>query len=196
MSLSKKFRIQHGVDITGTVRVGDQLVINPDGTIAPSAIDGFVSESISNGISGLQLQVDAILGSSPESLDTFQEIVASFQTADNDLQTLIKNNSASVKSLSSSVGSGSLDTDADTIVGAINELNAAVQNIPAGPTGARGPKGPQGDSGQTGKQGQTGSRGPTGTQGPVSHEMMTAIMDLQCQVEELKYALQNSGIKS
>ena len=101
-----------------------------------------------------------------------------------------------MKSLSSSVGSGSLDTDADTIVGAINELNAAVQNIPAGPTGARGPKGPQGDSGQTGEQGQTGSRGPTGTQGPVSHEMMTAIMDLQCQVEELKYALQNSGIKS
>jgi predicted nucleic acid-binding Zn-ribbon protein len=38
-------------------------------------------------------RVDAIIGTSPETLDTLQEIVAAFETADSDLQAVITNNS-------------------------------------------------------------------------------------------------------
>ena len=165
MSFNKKFRIQNGVDITGTVVVGGQLVINADGTIVADAIAGVVSATVSSDIAALQAQVDAILGSSPESLDTLQEIVAAFSSADGDLQTLITNTSAAVTALQTAIGSGSLDTNASTIIGAVNELNASIANIPAGPTGATGPQGPQGNTGLTGLQGQTGQQGPTGVQG-------------------------------
>jgi len=165
MSFNKKFRIQNGVDITGTVRVGDQLVINADGTIVADAISGVVSATVSSDIASLQSQVDAILGTSPESLDTLQEIVSTFQSADGDLQTLISNTSAAVSILQGQVGSGSLDTNASNLISAVNEINAAVQNVPQGPTGPTGPQGPQGLVGLQGETGQTGAQGPQGIQG-------------------------------
>ena len=155
MSFNKKFRIQNGVDITGTVRVGDQLVINADGTIVADAISGIVSDTVSSDIAALQSQVDAIVGTSPEALDTLQEIVSTFQSADGDLQTLISNTSAAVSVLQGQVGSGSLDTTASNVIAAVNEINAAVQNIPAGPTGPTGPQGPQGAAGESGVSGNT-----------------------------------------
>lgn len=165
MGFNKKFRIQNGVDITGTVRVGDQLVINADGTIVADAISGIVSDTVSSDIAALQSQVDAIVGTSPEALDTLQEIVSTFQSADGDLQTLISNTSAAVSVLQGQVGSGSLDTTASNVIAAVNEINAAVQNIPAGPTGPTGPQGPQGLVGLQGETGQTGPQGPQGIQG-------------------------------
>jgi len=165
MSFNKKFRIQNGVDITGTVAVGGQLVINADGTIVADAISGVVSATVSSDIASLQSQVDAILGSSPETLDTLQEIVSAYSSADGNLQTLISNTSAAVSLLQGHVGSGSLDTNANTLISAVNEINSAVQNIPQGPTGPQGPQGPQGNTGLTGLQGQTGQQGPTGVQG-------------------------------
>ena len=165
MSSNKTFNIQNGAGITGQVHVGGQLVINADGTIVLPAITAAVSQAVAGDISSLQAQVNSIVGTSPEALDTLQEIVALFQSADGDLQTLITNTSAAVTVLQNSVGSGSLDTSASTIVGAVNELNAAISNIPAGPTGATGPQGIQGIQGIQGDTGQTGAQGATGTQG-------------------------------
>jgi len=162
MAFNKKFRIQNGVDITGEVVVGGQLVINADGTLVAAVTGEAVSSSE---IDGLQSQIDAILGSSPEQLDTLQEIVAAFSSADGDLQTLISNTSAAVTALQTAIGSGSLDTNATTIIGAVNELNASIANIPAGPTGATGPQGPQGLTGLQGQTGQTGAAGVAGVQG-------------------------------
>ena len=185
MSTNKKFRIQNGVDITGEVVVGGHLVINADGTIVADAIAGVVSATVSSDIAALQAQVDAILGSSPESLDTLQEIVAAFSSVDGDLQTLITNTSAAVTALQTAIGSGSLDTNASTIIGAVNELNASIANIPTGPTGPTGPQGPVGAAGPsafeialsagfigteaqwlTSVQGATGATGPQGVAGP------------------------------
>tara|TARA_B110000902_G_scaffold185399_1_gene209896 strand:- start:935 stop:1822 length:888 start_codon:yes stop_codon:yes gene_type:complete len=166
MSLNKKFRIQNGLGVDGTVHVGGQLVINADGTIVLSAITDAVSQAVSSDIASLQSQVDNILGTSPEALDTLQEIVSTFQSADGDLQTLITNTSSAITVLETFIGSGSLDTSASTIIGAVNELNAAISNIPAGPTGQQGIQGIQGETGLTGLQGQTGAQGATGTQGP------------------------------
>ena len=162
MAFNKKFRIQNGVDITGEVVVGGQLVINADGTLVAAVTGEAVSSSE---IDGLQSQIDAILGSSPEQLDTLQEIVAAFSSADGDLQTLISNTSAAVTALQTAIGSGSLDTNATTIIGAVNELNASIANIPAGPTGSTGPQGPQGLTGLQGQTGQTGAAGVAGVQG-------------------------------
>ena len=162
MSFNKKFRIQNGADITGSVYVGNQLVIDSDGKISLASVTDAVSSAVSSDIASLQSQITAMLGTSPESLDTLQEIVSTFQSADGDLQTLITNTSSAVASLQSTMGSGSLDTDASTIVGAVNELHTSVLNIPAGPTG---PTGPAGAEGQQGIQGIQGIAGPDGAQG-------------------------------
>ena len=166
MSFNKKFRIQNGADITGQVFVGNQLVIDADGTILLPAITDAVAAAVASDISTLQTQVDAILGSSPETLDTLQEIVATFSSADGDLQTLITNTSSAVSTLQATVGSGALSTSSNTLVAAVNEIHTSVQNIPAGPTGATGPQGIQGVKGDTGATGAAGPTGQTGTQGP------------------------------
>ena len=49
--------------------------------------------------SGLQSQLDAIVGTSPETLDTLQEVVAAFEGADGDLQTLITTNASTISDL-------------------------------------------------------------------------------------------------
>ena len=49
-------------------------------------------------------RVDTIIGSSPESLDTIQEIVAAFEDADSDLQQVIDNNSGRLTSAESDIG--------------------------------------------------------------------------------------------
>jgi hypothetical protein len=73
-------------------------------------------------LSSIQSQIDAILGSSPENLDTLQEIVAAFQSADGDLQTLMTANSSAIGDVSS------LDTSASTLVDAINELHTELSD--------------------------------------------------------------------
>jgi len=165
MSFNKKFRIQNGADVTGEVHVGGVLVINADGTIVLSAVSDAITSAVSSDIATLQSQITAMLGTSPESLDTLQELVASFQSADGDLQTLITNTSTAVTSMQSLLGTGSFDTSASTVISAINEVNTAVLNVPAGPTGPTGPTGPQGIQGIQGIQGNTGLTGANGSQG-------------------------------
>lgn len=89
-------------------------------------------------------RVDTLIGSSPETLDTIQEIVAAFEDADSDLQQVIDNNSSrltsaesdigavevrttdletTVTQTQSKVGTGSFDTTAQDNVGAVNEVH-------------------------------------------------------------------------
>lgn len=86
MSTNKKFRIQNGVDIHGGgLSIDDVTVIGADGKVVQSAIADAVAGLTSSDIADLQAQVSAILGTSPETLDTLQEIVAAFESADNSL---------------------------------------------------------------------------------------------------------------
>lgn len=58
---------------------------------------------------------------------------------------------------------------ADTVQGAIEELDAAILDLPppgTGPTGPAGPTGPQGPAGADGATGPTGATGPAGPTGP------------------------------
>ena len=48
-------------------------------------------------------RVDAIIGTSPETLDTLQEIVAAFEGADSDIQNIINNNSGRLSSAESDI---------------------------------------------------------------------------------------------
>jgi predicted nucleic acid-binding Zn-ribbon protein len=89
-------------------------------------------------------RVDTIIGSSPETLDTIQEIVSAFENADSDLQQVITNNSGrlttaetdivavevrttdletAVTQNQSKVGTGSFNTTAQNNVDAVNELH-------------------------------------------------------------------------
>ena len=106
MSTNKKFRIQNGVDITGEVVVGNQLVITAEGKLVLPAITEAVNEAVASDLAALQAQVDAILGTSPEHLDTLQEIVALFQSEDGDISTLITNNSTAITQIQQTLASG------------------------------------------------------------------------------------------
>jgi len=135
MSSNKKFRIQNGVDITGEVVVGNQLVINADGTITPSSISGSVSATFGVESASLQTQIDALLSSSPEHLDTLQEIVALFQSEDNDLSTLINQNAAAVAALQTLVdakGDGSQMTSMSTIISQVQAILSAEETSTSG----------------------------------------------------------------
>ena len=123
MSSNKKFKIQNGVDITGDVVVGGQLVIQSDGTIVlPSSMSTFISQAVESEIADLQSQVDEILGSSPEHLDTLQEIVTLFQSADGDLATLINQNSTSIAALQSSIDTKAVTSDVTTLSTSVDEV--------------------------------------------------------------------------
>ena len=95
MSTNKKFRIQNGVDIHGGgLSIDDVTVIGADGKVVQSAIADAVAGLTSSDIADLQAQVSAILGTSPETLDTLQEIVAAFESADSSLTASVAANSA------------------------------------------------------------------------------------------------------
>jgi len=94
MSTNKKFRVQNGIDVTGEVVVGGVTVIAADGTVVSDLSDQLVP--LQNEVAALEVSIENILGTSPETLDTLQEIVASFQGADGDLQTLITTNATGI----------------------------------------------------------------------------------------------------
>jgi len=134
MSTNKKFRIQNGVDITGEVVVGNQLVITAEGKLVLPAITEAVNEAVASDLAALQAQVDAILGTSPEHLDTLQEIVALFQSEDGDISTLITNNSTAItqiqQTLASGVATAAQGALADTAAQQA-DLDAAIAAIPS-----------------------------------------------------------------
>ena len=93
MSTNKKFRIQNGVDVAdGGISINDVTVIGADGKVVPAAIADAVAGLTSSDIADLQAQVSAILGTSPETLDTLQEIVTAFENADSTLTQAVADN--------------------------------------------------------------------------------------------------------
>ena len=148
MSSNKKFMIQNGAAITGEVTVNSQLIITDAGVVTTGAISASVATLTAPGLAALQSQVDAILGTSPASLDTLQEIVSLFQSEDGDIQTLITNNSAAITAMQSTlatgvasaaefaalevlVGTTALDTSASNVADALNELHTELGTLTA-----------------------------------------------------------------
>ena len=104
MSTNKKFRVQNGLDVTGEVTVGGVTVINADGTVVSDVSDQLVP--LQADVAALETSVENIIGTSPETLDTLQEIVAAYEGADSDLQLLVAQTNQSVQDLENSVGAG------------------------------------------------------------------------------------------
>ena len=107
MATNKKFRIQNGVDIHGGgLSIDDVTVIGADGKVVPSAIADAVAGLTSSDIADLQAQVSAILGTSPETLDTLQEIVAAFENADSSLTGSVAQNAADIATINTTLTNG------------------------------------------------------------------------------------------
>lgn len=107
MSTNKKFRIQNGVDVSnGDISINDVTVIGADGKVVPAAIADAVAGLTASDIADLQTQVSAILGTSPETLDTLQEIVAAFESADSTLTGSVAQNAADIATINTTLTNG------------------------------------------------------------------------------------------
>ena len=107
MSTNKKFRIQNGVDVSnGDISINDVTVIGADGKVVPAAIADAVAGLTSSDIADLQAQVSAILGTSPETLDTLQEIVAAFENADSSLTGSVAQNASDIATINTTLTNG------------------------------------------------------------------------------------------
>jgi len=139
MSTNKKFRIQNGVDVAdGGISINDVTVIGADGKVVPAAIADAVAGLTSTDIADLQAQVSAILGTSPETLDTLQEIVSAFENADSTLTQAVADNTAAhtantaeidatnarTAGISTSSGSSNIEMTADVDMGDNNITSA------------------------------------------------------------------------
>jgi hypothetical protein len=107
MSTNKKFRIQNGADIHGGgLSIDDVIVIGADGKVVAGAIQEAVAELTAADIADLQAQVTAILGTSPETLDTLQEIVTAFENADSTLTGSVAQNATDIATINDTLQSG------------------------------------------------------------------------------------------
>ena len=106
MSTNKKFRIQNGADIVGELSINDVTVIGADGKVVEGAIQDAVASLTAADIADLQSQVSAILGTSPETLDTLQEIVAAFEGADSTLTGSVAQNSSDIATINNTLTNG------------------------------------------------------------------------------------------
>ena len=128
MSTNKKFRVQNGLDVTGEVSVGGVTVINADGTVVSDVSDQLVP--LQADVAALETAVENIIGTSPETLDTLQEIVAAYEGADGDLQLLVSQTNQSVQDLENSVGAGAaLTVTSDPTIINYEEVLGAVYQI-------------------------------------------------------------------
>lgn len=128
MSTNKRFRVQNGLDVTGEVIVGGQTVINADGTVVSDVSDQLIP--LQADVEALETAVENIIGASPETLDTLQELVAAYEGADSDLQLLVAQTNQSVQNLENSVGAGAaLTVPSDPITINYEEVLGAVYQI-------------------------------------------------------------------
>lgn len=79
-------------------------------------------------------RVDIIIGSSPESLDTIQEIVTAFEDADSDLQQVITNNSSRLTTAESDIDAvevraTDLESRATTVEGTVSSVQGEVNTL-------------------------------------------------------------------
>ena len=106
MSTNKKFRIQNGADIVGELSINDVTVIGADGKVVEGAVADAVASLTAADIADLQSQVSAIIGTSPEHLDTLQEIVAAFEGADTNLVTSVATNTSDIATINTTLTNG------------------------------------------------------------------------------------------
>ena len=132
MSTNKKFRIQNGADIVGELSINDVTVIGADGKVVAGAIQDAVASLTAADIADLQSQVSAILGTSPETLDTLQEIVAAFEGADSTLTGSVAQNAADIVTINTTLTNG-VATPSDVVA-----LTAAVAAEETRATAAEG----------------------------------------------------------
>ena len=132
MSTNKKFRIQNGVDVAdGGISINDVTVIGADGKVVPAAIADAVAGLTSSDIADLQAQVSAILGTSPETLDTLQEIVTAFENADSTLTQAVADNTAAHQANATAISdeeTARIAGDA-TVQAAVDATNARTAGI-------------------------------------------------------------------
>lgn len=95
-------------------------------------------------------RVDTLIGTSPETLDTIQEIVAAFEDADSDLQQVITNNSGRLTSAESDIGAVEVratdlesratttESDVSTAQGEINTLQSEMNTVEGRATSLEG----------------------------------------------------------
>jgi hypothetical protein len=121
MSTNKKFRIQNGADIHGGgLSIDDVIVIGADGKVVAGAIQDAVASLTAADIADLQSQVTAILGTSPETLDTLQEIVTAFENADTNLVASVASNSADIATINTTLTNGvATPTDIATLTASV-----------------------------------------------------------------------------
>ena len=144
MSTNKKFRIQNGADIVGELSINDVTVIGADGKVVEGAIQDAVASLTAADIAALQSQVSAIIGTSPETLDTLQEIVAAFEAADVNLVSSVTTNTSDIATINTTLTNGvatptdvadlqsqltSNDTDIAANAAAIAAANARTSGI-------------------------------------------------------------------
>ena len=131
-STNKKFRIQNGVDVAdGGISINDVTVIGADGKVVPAAIADAVAGLTSSDIADLQAQVSAILGTSPETLDTLQEIVTAFENADSTLTQAVADNTAAHQANTTAISdeeTARIAGDA-TVQAAVDATNARTAGI-------------------------------------------------------------------
>ena len=106
MSTNKKFRIQNGADIVGELSINDVTVIGADGKVVEGAVADAVASLTAADIADLQSQVSAILGTSPETLDTLQEIVTAFEGADSTLTGSVAQNASDIATINTTLTNG------------------------------------------------------------------------------------------
>ena len=106
MSTNKKFRIQNGADIVGELSINDVTVIGADGKVVEGAVADAVASLTAADIADLQSQVSAIIGTSPEHLDTLQELVAAFEGADTNLVTSVATNTSDIATINTTLTNG------------------------------------------------------------------------------------------
>jgi hypothetical protein len=120
MSTNKKFRIQNGADIVGELSINDVTVIGADGKVVAGAIQDAVASLTAADIADLQSQVTAILGTSPETLDTLQEIVTAFEGADSTLTGSVAQNASDIATINTTLTNGvATPTDIATLTASV-----------------------------------------------------------------------------
>ena len=95
--------VQASVDAEQAARIAADLSEAQTRAAAVSDLQNQLNTISNTDLSGLQSQLDAIVGTSPETLDTLQEVVAAFEGADSDIQTLLSNNSSTLTQLSQAI---------------------------------------------------------------------------------------------
>ena len=95
--------LQTNIDTEKAARIAADLSEAQTRAAAVSDLQSQINTVTGSDLSSIQSQLDAIVGTSPETLDTIQEVVAAFEGADSDLTSLITGNSSTITAVNQSL---------------------------------------------------------------------------------------------